>query len=176
MIKKKSGHIVSSSFSPSILLLISRADHRRFYRLSRRDCTDEFVVCAKLLCLSPLTEMIIADYNASKAAIISLNESLRYELDKRCVRRSQTTERHLIPVTQLSYAPDSYQPCHPRPHHDTSFLYRPVSQQPALPILLPFLRANHRRESNHRSTGRAAFAGDLPAVLCELHFTASLTS
>ncbi len=176
MIRKKSGHIVSSSFSPSILLLISRADHRSFYRRSRRDCTDEFVVCTKLLCLSPLTEMIIADYNASKAAIISLNESLRYELDKRCVRRSQTTERHLIPVTQLSYAPDSYQPCHPRPHPDTSFLYRPVSQQPAFPILLPFLRANHRRKSNHRSTGRAAFAGDLPAVLCELHFTASLTS
>jgi short-subunit dehydrogenase len=43
----------------------------------------------------PLTEMTIADYNASKAAVISLHESLRYELDKRYVHRSQIIERHL---------------------------------------------------------------------------------
>jgi short-subunit dehydrogenase len=47
------------------------------------------------LCLSPLTGMVIADYNASKAATISLHESLRYELDKRYVYRSQITKRHL---------------------------------------------------------------------------------
>ena len=42
-------------------------------------------VCTMLLHFSLLTEMIVADYNASKAATISLHESLRYELDKRCV-------------------------------------------------------------------------------------------
>lgn len=46
-----------------------------------------------------MTEIIIADYNASKAANVSLHESLRYELDKRCVRRSQTTKRHLTSNT-----------------------------------------------------------------------------
>ena len=35
--------------------------------------------------LCPMSEVITADYNASKAANVSLHESLRYELDKRCV-------------------------------------------------------------------------------------------
>ena len=48
-----------------------------------------------ILGLSPLTKVVIADYNASKAATISLHESLRYELDKRCVHRRPITNRHL---------------------------------------------------------------------------------
>jgi NAD(P)-dependent dehydrogenase (short-subunit alcohol dehydrogenase family) len=40
---------------------------------------------ARCYCVFPLTDMAIADYNASKAAVLSLHESLRYELDKRCV-------------------------------------------------------------------------------------------
>jgi NAD(P)-dependent dehydrogenase (short-subunit alcohol dehydrogenase family) len=47
---------------------------------------------ARYFCLGPLTETAIADYCASKAAVISLHESLRYELDKRCVHRSRITE------------------------------------------------------------------------------------
>lgn len=78
-----------------LVLLTSRAGHRSFYRWPLRDGTAEFVVCTMLLCLSLLTELVIADYNASKAATISLHESLRYELDKRCVHRSQITKRHL---------------------------------------------------------------------------------
>ena len=43
-----------------------------------------------------LTEMAVADYNASKAALISLHESLRYELDNRYVSYNPMTGRFLI--------------------------------------------------------------------------------
>lgn len=40
---------------------------------------------------SKLTFIVLADYNASKAALINLHESLRYELDKRYAAPAQVT-------------------------------------------------------------------------------------
>lgn len=149
-----------------LVLLTSCAGHRDFDCRPLRECTAEFVVCTMLLCLGPLTEMVIADYNASKAATISLHESLRYELDKRCVYRSQITNRHLTLASQLSRTSDPYQSGRPRPHSNTSFLNHPTPPQLAFPLLLPFLGADLRCKSDYPSVGRAALADDLLTVLC----------
>jgi NAD(P)-dependent dehydrogenase (short-subunit alcohol dehydrogenase family) len=89
MIKNKSGHVVSCARSSLLsIFLTSRLGHCRFSRRSCRNSTDEFVIYTHET-FSSLTEMAVADYNASKAAIISLHESLRYELDNRCVSCNQ---------------------------------------------------------------------------------------
>ena len=95
MIRNKSGHIVSCVKSSLSILLTSRLGHCRFRRRSCRNSTDEFVIACMNFFRS-LIGMAVADYSASKAALISLHESLRYELDKRCVSYDKTTGRCLI--------------------------------------------------------------------------------
>ena len=97
MIRNKSGHIVSGvKFSLLSMFLTNRLGHCRLRRRSRRNSTNEFVNCVHEFFFRSLIEIAVADYNASKAAVISLHESLRYELDKRCVSYDKTTGRCLI--------------------------------------------------------------------------------
>jgi len=101
----------------------------------------------------------MTDYNASKAANVSLHESLRYELDKRYhtpqIRTSLILPGHIMtPLFSTVRFPNSR----------------------LFSILLPLLRADYCRKGNHHSDGRAALADDLPAVLCKLHPSASPTS
>lgn len=114
MIKQKTGHIITMS---SVMGLVGAAQMCKYLSFSLRDHI--------------LLNLHIADYSASKASLISLHESLRYELDKRFVPTSCYLS--FVPANTLLIAtkpPKSVQPSSSRA--TSKLLFSLVS--PYLPV------------------------------------------
>lgn len=121
-----------------------------------------------------------ADYAASKAALISLSDSLRYELDKRFERFIFSIiafEFHVFSSNTQIQVPEH---SHVR-HHRRTYVYAHVlPDEPAIELVPQILHALSPTtcycESSHRSHRRAAVAHYLPTLLYALRSLHDTTS
>jgi hypothetical protein len=114
----------------------------------------------------------LSDYAASKAALMTLHDSLRYELDKRyalAYPHVSLTE-HALQVQRPERAHDTRDA---RTHPHTHVLADGMAQVAHLEILCAVAPANHRRQGRHPGDRQPALGDDLPTVLRQLCVCAS---